>query len=53
LEIFDIIEVILDSLPDDLGSGSVKPVGSAVDFLDEFYGESGADLRHRRSPESQ
>src|SRR6185312_14160183 len=46
LEVFDVIEVVLDRLPDDLGSGPVKPACRAVDLLDKLYGESGAELRH-------
>jgi hypothetical protein len=51
LEVFDVIEVILDRLPDDLGSGPVKPVCRAVDLLYELYGKSGAELRHWIVPE--
>jgi hypothetical protein len=46
LKVFDVIEVVLDRLPDDLGSGPVKPACRAVDLLNELYGKSGAELRH-------
>ncbi|HEX4962547.1 MAG TPA: hypothetical protein VF173_17055 [Thermoanaerobaculia bacterium] len=44
LEVFDVIEVVLDRLPDDLGSGPVKPACRAVDLFHELYGKSGAEL---------
>jgi len=50
LEVFEVIEVILNCLPDDLGSGPVKPAGSAVDLRDKLYRESGAELRHGVTP---
>ena len=51
LEVFDVIEVILDRLPNDLGPGPVKPACRAVDFLNELCGKSGAELRHGITPE--
>jgi hypothetical protein len=51
LEVFDVIEVILDRLPNDLGPGPVKPACRAVDLLNELCGKSGAELRHGITPE--